>query len=853
MKYRVHCHIDQSSYQTVTFILFLLLLLPQLLCNVLVATCKINDRRPRNPKYFQPGDLIIGGIISMFYTFAHPVNFNEHPADEILDDLVHFLVRWTYLASIELLSTQRRVIPNYKCDMQDNTVAVIGGPNSNVCLSMATILSFYKLPQIGYGSSPVMKDEIQRVLFQQMFPNKDLQYNGILQVLLFFNWTWIGVIFISGDSGERFVQTVLPMFSQEGICFDFIEMLPFLYLITSITDMMAKWIEACNVVLNSTANVVLVHGEIHTMIFLRMLPQVSEVEDIPMRTKSKIWIMTAQMEFTSMPFQRKWDIDIIHGAISFAPHSKEVLGFQKFLQMRTLASEKEDGFIRDFWQQAFGCFLPTSMTENKAEPVCFGKERLEDLPGSVFEMTMNSHSYSIYNAVYAVAHALQSMHSSQWKHNTIMEGKRWKFVSQQLWQLHRYLRNMSFNNSANEKISFDKNGRIEAGFDIINWVTFSNHSFLRVKVGKTDSITVRDKMLSIFVDTIVWPKIFNQTQPLSLCTQDCHSGFRRAEKEGKPFCCYDCISCPEGKISRQKDLYHCHQCPEDHYPNKDKDGCLPKYISFLSYEDPLGITLATIAIFLSSITALVFGVFIKYKDTPLVKANNQHLTFTLLISLLLSFLCVFLFVGQPRKMTCLLQQPAFGLIFSVAVSCVLAKTIIVVLSFMATKPGSRMRKWLGKGLANVILLSSSLIQGIICTTWLATFPPFPELDMQSMSEEIILQCNEGSTTMFYCVVGFLGFLSLVSFTVAFLARKLPDSFNEAKFITFSMVIFCSIWLSFFPAYQSTKGKYMVAVEMFSILTSSAGLLGCIFSPKCYIILMRPELNNKHQLMKRNNQ
>ncbi|XP_054850303.1 vomeronasal type-2 receptor 26-like [Eublepharis macularius] len=833
----------------VAFVVWILALLPLAVCKISPVTCPIRD--PILHKYYKSGDLIIAGVISQIYMFTNLITFDKHPSEELFDDHVHFAASWTYLASMELLSTRGRFIPNYKCDARHHPVAVITGPNADIGFHVAAILCIYKIPQVSYGSAPMMDDKTQSVFFHRMFPNEVYQYMGLLLLLLYFKWTWIGVISVDHETEEKFVQEMIPIFSQNGICFDFIETFPAMAFSSEIIKKEAEFIETFKTVMGSTANVLVLHSEIQIMIVWRIFLQLSELEGIPIKAKGKMWIMTAQMDFTSLPFQRNWDINVIHGAISFAIHSVELSGFQKFLQKKNLSSEKEDGFIRLFWQQAFNCSFSNSEEHPEDENFCTGKEKLESLPGFVFETITTAHSYSIYNSVYAVAHALQDMLFSRFQHRTMVHGGRWDPGDQELCQLHRFLGSVSFNNSAGEQVSFDQNGELVTGFDIINWITFPNQSFLRVKVGKTDPKAPIDKMLLISEDNIVWPAMFNQARPLSVCNDNCHSGYSRRKKEGKPFCCYNCLPCPKGKISSEKDMNDCLQCPEDQHPNKNKDLCLPKQISFLSYEDPLGITLATSALFLAFLTSLVLGIFIRHRDTPIVKANNRDLTYTLLLSLLLSFLCALLFIGQPGDTTCLFRQTTFGIIFSVAVSCVLAKTVIAVLAFMATNPGSRMRTWVGKRMAKSIVIVCSLIQVSICTLWLATSPPFPDFDMHAINEKIVLECNEGSATMFYCVLGYMGFLAIVSFTVAFLARKLPDSFNEAKFITFSMLVFCCVWLSFVPTYLSTKGKYMVAVEVFSILTSSAGLLGCIFSPKCYIIILRPELNNRGQLIKRN--
>ncbi|XP_013918575.1 PREDICTED: vomeronasal type-2 receptor 26-like [Thamnophis sirtalis] len=684
----------------------------------------------------------------------------------------HLNIKWTYHAAMQLISPNSKLLPNYKCIIQDNLYAVIEELISDIMHQFPILMSLYKIPQLMYGSARVEAEDTNLSSYYQMVPNGIYEYRGILHLLLHFSWRWIGFLVANGMDLDWFLHILVPEYSKKGICFAFIKLFDSSCYNANTGFFFDCIIEFYETVMGNEANVLIFNGDTHSMIILRYLLN-TDYKELFGTQKGKVWILTIGMELRYFASKKTWDLQDFHGAISFTIHAKELKGFRQHIQDLKPSDIKEDGFIKDFWTHAFGCAFQDSDLGDGKEYICSGEEKLESLPEYIFPKRVTGHSYSIYNAVYAVAHALQAMYSSTSGRKLVMK-------------------------------------EVEKKHHRRGWLAL----------------------------------------PLSLCNALCQPGTRKKRKEGKPFCCYDCITCPKESISHHKDMADCVKCPDDYYANEDKNTCIPKIISFLSYEEPLGISLGTSALLFSLVTVMILGIFLRYHNTPIVKANNCGLSYMLLISLMLCFLCALLFIGQPKKATCFLQQIAFGIVFTLAVSCVLAKTITVVLIFMATQPGSRLKKCVGNSLACSIVLSCSFLQVSISLVWMATSPPFPDMDMHSVPEVIVLKCNESSPVMFYCVLSYMGFLAIVSFTVAFFARKLPNSFNETKLITFSMLVFCSVWFTFVPTYLSAHGKYIVAVEIFCILSSSAGLLGCLFFPKCYIILLRPELNKKQFLRRK---
>uniref|UniRef100_A0A3B4VPN5 Olfactory receptor C family, j1 n=1 Tax=Seriola dumerili TaxID=41447 RepID=A0A3B4VPN5_SERDU len=788
---------------------------------------------PENPQLSNDGDIMLGGIFSFHSSWKDRQDTYMHEPLPLECSLNFrgFQFAQAMLFAIEEINNSTDLLPSislgYKmydacgsiarsvrvalalangneiesapsdapCTRPAQVQAIMGETSSSPCMAIATVIGPFHIPMIShFATCACLSDKTKYPSFLRTIPSDYYQSRALAQLVKHFGWTWVGAIRTNDDYGNNGMATFTETAQQLGICLEY----SVSFFRTDPPDKIQKIID---IIKASTSKVIvafLSHMDMDVLIH--------ELSNYNMTgyqwVGSEGWIFDSQTA--------KMDKHhILDGAIGLSIPKAHVSGMREFiLDVKPLNSSSNEMFT-EFWETLFSCKFKQSKSSAGNQRECTGHEDLTGVHNSFTDMSLMPIFNNVYKGVYAVAHALHSILGC----NETCNNK----VKLDPFMILQRIKNIQFKTKEGDEVYFNEDGDPAAKYEIINWQPTEN--------GIVNFVT---------------------EVPVSVCSESCLQGTHKVLQKGRPVCCYDCIPCPAGEISNLTSI-HCMKCPPEYWSNSQRDACIPKAIEFLVYDEILGMLLALfslLGVFVTMITTLVFYC---HKETPLVRANNSELSFLLLFSLTLCFLCSLTFIGRPSEWSCMLRHAAFGITFVLCISCVLGKTIVVLMAFRATLPGSNVMKWFGPAQQRLSVVAFTLIQVLICILWLTISPPFPFKNLLLYQDRIILECDLGSAVGFWAVLGYIGLLAVLCFVLAFLARKLPDNFNEAKFITFSMLIFCAVWITFIPAYVSSPGKFTVAVEIFAILASSYGLLFCIFLPKCFIILFRPEQNTKKHI------
>ncbi|XP_017297098.2 extracellular calcium-sensing receptor-like [Kryptolebias marmoratus] len=819
---------------------------------------------PRLPAFSVDGDFVIGGVFSIHYK-QHTVinNYTTKPeplrcTGSLLSHQLHY--SRTIIYALEEINNSTDLLPGIKlgyqiydscasvpvailesfqlsngldpvfykdsnCSQSGAMMAVVGESGSTPSISMSRILSSLLIPQVSHAAScACLSDKQQFPTFFRTIPSDQFQADMLAKLVKHFGWTWIGAVRSDSDYGNNGMATFLAAAQREGICVEYSEAF-------YRSDSLGKIQRIADVIRRSTATVVVAFTDSGDM---RVLLEELAREPPPLRQwiGSEGWVNDPHL----MSFS------FCEGTIGVALQHFVVPGLKDFLLDLSPNEVADSSVLTEFWEDAFNCTLTKRLDSERR--VCDGTEDLKTLKNPYTDISRLRMPNLVYKAVYAIAHAIHNAVCEETNLTTQCD----KNIQIESKQVLSELKKVKFSLNG-YTVSFDANGDPVAFYELVNWQKSESEVIEVVTVGYYDASLPQGQEFQINKN-LTWME--GETQvPVSVCTKSCPPGTRKVLQKGKPICCYDCIPCPEGEISNATDSPDCFPCLREFWPNAERNDCFPKPVEFLSFDEVLAIILAAFSVIGACLAIVTAVIFFHHRTTPIVRANNSELSFLLLFSLTLCFLCSLTFIGAPSEWSCMLRHTAFGITFVLCISCVLGKTIVVLMAFKATLPGSNVMKWFGPPQQRMTVVSLTVIQILICTVWLVLSPPFPIKNLTTYKEKIILECALGSAVGFWAVLGYIGLLAGFCFVLAVLARKLPDNFNEAKLITFSMLIFCAVWLTFIPAYVSSPGKFTVAVEIFAILASSFGLILCIFAPKCFIILFQPEKNTKKFLMNKN--
>ncbi|XP_066566528.1 extracellular calcium-sensing receptor-like [Amia ocellicauda] len=755
----------------------------------------------------------------------------------LYDNCVNLAV--AFRAATALISGVGDTFTDYSCTGKPPVLGIVGDPMSSHSIAISRMLGLFRMPLVSYyATCSCLSNRKEFPSFFRTVPSDAFQVKAMIQIIKHYGWTWVGTIASDDDYGQFAVKTFIEEVNTFG-CISFSETLPSV-------NAKSRILQIVNTIKQSTARVIIVF-----LLESQFIPLVKEI--IHQNITYRQWIASESWT-TATGILNEETFSSFGGTIGIAIRRGEIPGLKEFLLRVRPVFNPNNNLVNQFWEEMFKCEFPNKMNNKSSSDlgssrICTGSEDIESTQTAYSDVSDLRASYNVYKAVYTLAHSLHNLMSCESGKGPFENNSCADITRVQPWQLLHYLKRVNFTTHYGDRVSFDENGDALAIYDVMNWQRADDGSVKIETIGLFDESAPAGQELTLQEDKIFW-NFNSNTPPRSVCSESCLPGTRKAARKGEPLCCFDCIPCAEGEISNHTDSIECVKCPADFWSNPRRDQCVLKDIEFLSYEEPLGISLSTISLFGSCVSTTVLAVFIYYRNTPVVKANNSELSFLLLLSLILCFLCSLLFIGQPLHLTCMLRHVVFGISFVLCISCILVKTIVVIMAFKATLPDNNVMKWFGAAQQRGTVFVFTVIQAVICIIWLSTASPVPFKNTEYQNSKIIFECNVGSITGFSCLLSYIGLLASVCFLLAFLARNLPDNFNEAKFITFSMLIFCAVWIAFIPAYVSSPGKYSDAVEIFAILASSFGLLIAIFAPKCYIILLHPEKNTKKSLMRR---
>uniref|UniRef100_A0A667ZIZ5 Glutamate metabotropic receptor 4 n=1 Tax=Myripristis murdjan TaxID=586833 RepID=A0A667ZIZ5_9TELE len=702
----------------------------------------------------------------------------------------------------------------------ERVVGVIGASASSVSIMVANILRLFKIPQVSYASTaPELSDNTRYDFFSRVVPPDTYQAQAMVDIVKAMRWNYVSTVASEGNYGESGVEAFIQKSREDGgLCISQSVKIPREPRSGEFDKIIRRLSE------NPNARVVIIFANEDD---IRRLLQAAKKAN---QTGHFIWVGSDSWGSKIAPILNQEEM--AEGAVTILPKRQSIRGFDRYFISRTLENNRRNIWFAEFWENNFQCKLSRhALKKGSGIKKCTNHERI----GKDSSYEQEGKVQFVIDAVYAMAHALHNMHKD------LCPGKvglcsKMETINGTL--LLKYIRNVNFTGIAGTPVVFNVNGDAPGRYEIYQYQITNNTTEYKIIGHWTDQLHL----------DMQWPGATNEV-PSSICSQPCRPGQRKKTVKGIP-CCWHCENCDGYQY--QADTYTCKMCRFDLRPNENHTGCVPIPIVKLEWSSPWAVIPVLIAVLGIMATLFVVITFIRYNDTPIVKASGRELSYVLLTGIFLCYATTFLMISTPDVGICSLRRIFLGLGMSISYAALLTKTNRIYRIFEQGKMSVSAPRFISPASQLVITFSLISVQLLGVCIWFGVDPSQAIIDYEDQrtaNPEMargVLKCDISDLSLI-CLLGYSMLLMVTCTVYAIKTRGVPETFNEAKPIGFTMYTTCIVWLAFIPIFfgtsQSAEKMYIQTTTLtISVSLSASVSLGMLYMPKVYVVLFHPEQN-----------
>ncbi|CAH1782650.1 unnamed protein product, partial [Owenia fusiformis] len=671
------------------------------------------------------------------------------------------------------------------------------------------------IPQISYASTSIeLSDKTRFGYFSRVVPPDLYQVRAMVDIVRHFGWSYVSTVADEGNYGEKGISAFEDLALKSGICIAQSLKIP--------REFTSETYDGIMTSLFLTANAKVVVLFVNEDNARRLLSAYGRTN----KTSPFYWLASDSWGAKIHPIK---DQELAaEGALTILPKRKVLAGFDEYFLSRTRENNERNPWFDEYWQMNFNCTLDPTV-EDKA--ICTGNE---DTPEEVYHQ--EGVVPFVINAVKAIAYALNNLYHDKCDDIAVSACPELNPVDGV--QLLSYIRNVSFIGSAGRVVRFNDQGDPTEGSYNIYQLQRSNTSeaWRYVSVGEwTDDLNMNESLIKWRDESLV--------RPHSVCSEECEQGYAKGnnQNEKKDHCCWICIKC--GDYEYLKDEYTCASCPIGSIPNDTKNGCYELPVQSMEWNSVWAILPAAFSCLGIIATLFTFFVFWRFNRTPLIMAAGRELCYILMIGILMCYSLTFVLLSQPSTITCTIIRIGLGVSLSVCYAALFTKTNRISRIFnRGVKAAVKRPSYTSPRSQVVICMCLVAVQITAAVTWLGMELPGVRL-VHPEREKVILKCRTSDIAL---VISLLYNIILIILCTlyAFRVRKIPENFNEAKYIAFTMYSTCIVWLAFIPIYFGTNNNFRIQITALCVCVSISATvtLGCLLLPKVYIVIFQPHKN-----------